>query len=666
MWPLSSKWEEYRRSLRQISVPSLPFLLFQISSLLAVEVYTFKRADLVWVSVAAGSAAIILSFTIVIYPCYFASKTKITKGRTGLHIALFLAVSFAISAAPFIKTAIHSRGPQFTHTAENNYRVVSVKEKRYQDEILVEYRHRGMIIYRGRMHAGPGDIIEISEKIHYLKKMDELSPYRRNLARRGISFIVYVGAGKLALKHRGPSSLRMIIRNEISNLCGTLFSPESAALAQALIMGNREEVPKEIISLFKEAGVLHVLAASGLHVGILASVPLLLLGVFRVNRKTTVLLTMLVLCAYLYLTDMPVSLKRACMMYTVFSLQYLFSLHKNIINTLFLTAVVILALWPEELFSLGFQLSFGATLGIILLHGRYKKTLSVLPLHDYLRSGLAVTLAAQVFTIPLILVWLNEITAISILSNIVIIPLITAQFILFLASLTIYLCFPQLSFLVAGLADSIYCILEISVSFFASLNGRAVMENTHPLIIIAFLLLLVPLFPVPWKKAGLICIIAAHMAFIGAIQHNTCPAQEIRQFIGNKSFLTLARDKKRLALAGHLGDHETTARVIHDMEKIRYSSLQINMKKSNRENLRFFSEIIKKCRVKECIIESGFQLSGDMQEFCRLAQVDGVSITLRGPTVNSVKSGRDSGQHLMDKALDCYYRNIAKMKNNHN
>jgi len=670
VWLLSSKWEEYRRTLRQISVPSLPILLFQISSLLALEAHTFKRPALAWVSVAVCSVAIISSSAIVTGPCYVAGKTKIKRGRTRLHIALFLGICCAISAAPFIKTALHSPATAFTHTAENNYRVVSVQEKRYQDELLVEYRHakqkiRGMIIYRGRMRAEPGDIILISEKIHHLKKMDEISPYRRSLARRGISFIVYADAGKLTLKHRGPSSFRMLIRNTISDRCGILFSPESSALAQALVLGNREQVPKKIISLFKEAGVLHVLAASGLHVGILASVPLILLGIFRVNRKTMVLLTLPVLCAYLYLTDMPVSLKRACMMYAIFALQYLFSLHKNIINTLFLTAVVILTLWPEELFSLGFQLSFGATLGIILLHERYKKSLSVLPVHDYLRSGLAVTLAAQVFAIPLILVWLKEITAISILSNIVIIPLITAQFILFLASLTIYPCLPQVSFLIAWFADSIYRILETAVSFFASLNGRAVMESTDPLIVFAYFLLLVPLLPVPWKKAGLLCIIAAHLAFIGAIRHNTCPAQEIRQFTGKKSFLTLARDKKRLALTGHLGDRETAARVIHDIEKTRYSSLLISMKKSNRENLRFFSEIIKKCRVKECIIESGFQLSGYMKEFCRLAQIDGVAIILKGPTANSIKSGGDSGRRLMEKALDCYDRNIAEMKNNH-
>jgi ComEC/Rec2-related protein len=239
---------------------------------------------------------------------------------------------------------------------------------------------------------------------------------------RGIGHVLYLEDAPVIFLKRGES-MRETIRTRIAGNCDRLFGSDSAPAAKALYFGNQEFIDKGTLADFKRAGVLHVLAASGLHVAVVAALPVFLLGLVRLPVKLILAVTGLVVLGYLWLTDMPVSLVRACAMFLLFGLQRILDRKGNAFNALFLSALLIMMLYPGDIFSLGFQLSYGATLGILLFHGPYRRALEGLP--GPLAGPLSVSLAAQTVVVPLLLYRMNEIHLAAPLGNLAVIPLVS-------------------------------------------------------------------------------------------------------------------------------------------------------------------------------------------------------------------------------------------------
>lgn len=139
------------------------------------------------------------------------------------------------------------------------------------------------------------------------------------------------------------------------------MSPTSAALAAAMILGMREELADETRQQLLETGTVHLLAISGLHIGLVAALVGFSLALFRVPRAAMALIVFFVCLVYLAMTDVRPPAIRATVLVGVVMLTILLRRKTISVNTLAVTALVVLAINPTDLFQSGAQLSFIAT-----------------------------------------------------------------------------------------------------------------------------------------------------------------------------------------------------------------------------------------------------------------------------------------------------------------
>lgn len=233
---------------------------------------------------------------------------------------------------------------------------------------------------------------------------------------------VYTGRG---LKIRAKE-IRSILMDRIDR---SIVGRDEKAILYSLLLGYRAELGQEVRQQFVRSGSMHILAVSGLHVGILYLLPAFLIGKIRGSMAGSLLATLALLAllwSYAMLTGLSPSVVRAVSMCSIHRMAKLMGRKADIFHVLSLTAVLMLLSRPAVLFEAGFQLSFAAVAGIAWFqHPLYK----LIPVRGWLARKtwqlLTVSLAAQIATAPLSMFYFHQFSNVFFLSNLVVIPLAT-------------------------------------------------------------------------------------------------------------------------------------------------------------------------------------------------------------------------------------------------
>ena len=199
---------------------------------------------------------------------------------------------------------------------------------------------------------------------------------------------------------------------------------DAAALVSALTLGDRSGITKELREMYSVAGGSHVLALSGMHLGIIFFV----LSYVFFRRRYKVfggVLTLSFIWGYAVFTGMSPSIMRAAVMLTVYSVVEIIGNYRNQLNTLGVAAVSILAFSPFSLWDVGFQMSIISMLGIILF---YKPLYSLIPaawlfrcsILRYLWSVVCVSLSAQICVAPIVAFYFGRFSCYFVLTGIVV------------------------------------------------------------------------------------------------------------------------------------------------------------------------------------------------------------------------------------------------------
>ena len=234
------------------------------------------------------------------------------------------------------------------------------------------------------------------------------------------------------------------------------LSPSAHALCSALVLGQRDGLKRETRQAYARAGVSHLLALSGMHMGIIYG--LLYLVFIRWVRNSrwrwyALPFILLLLWSYTLVAGMPVSLVRAAIMLSVFTISWLRQYDTDPLHPLAVSAIIILLASPAALFSISFQLSFTAVFFIIALWGPFYEHLPKLP---WVVRMLAVSCVAQVGTMPLTLYYFHQLPLLAPLFSVVLIPLTTIIIYLTLLVLALPLApLGQLLSLLAALQEDI-------------------------------------------------------------------------------------------------------------------------------------------------------------------------------------------------------------------
>lgn len=239
-----------------------------------------------------------------------------------------------------------------------------------------------------------------------------------------------------------------------------LPSPNEYAVAAALLLGAKDQLNKDLRNAYADTGAMHVLAVSGLHIGILVGLLAFLLSFVRRSDKSWLRIKTIILLSLLWgfalLTGASASVLRACTMFSFVIIGQLLNRKINIYNSLAASAFVLLCIDPLLLFQVGFQLSYFALVGIIYLHPRiYKRWYIENKLGDWIWNGIALSIAAQIATMPISLYYFHQFPVFFWLSGIVVAA--TASIILSLG--IALLCFHAVPLLSTALGYALYGFL---------------------------------------------------------------------------------------------------------------------------------------------------------------------------------------------------------------
>ena len=272
--------------------------------------------------------------------------------------------------------------------------------------------------------------------------------YRRYMAFKKVWGSAYVSAHKLTRIEKnvgkGVGAVISGARHRMSGLIDKIGDKEQQGVLKALIVGDRNAISPELRKAFNRVGAGHLLAISGLHIGIVATVSFLFfrwmlshIRFFLLNawtKKGAVILSIFPVLVYGLLSGMSPSTQRAVIMVIVFLTAFLFEREHDLINTLALAAMMILIVHPPSVFSISFQFSFAAVLAIIYGLSRLpplwssgqsrtrkqKWSKATIKLYFFFMTSFF----AVIGTLPLVMHYFNQVSLIGLPANVIFIPLI--------------------------------------------------------------------------------------------------------------------------------------------------------------------------------------------------------------------------------------------------
>lgn len=301
--------------------------------------------------------------------------------------------------------------------------------------------------------------------------------YQQYMAGKNIYYQQFVDRADLKILEEGYKNSIMAtaiyLRGEFAGLIDQYVAGEQEkAIAQALILGIRDGLDQETKRSFSATGAMHVLAVSGLHVGIIIIIISFLLKPIK-KKKGGKFISAFVCVVFLWffamVTGLSPSILRAVTMFSIIIIGQAFYSRPSIYNSLALSAFVLLWYDPNFMFSVGFQLSYIAVLGIVYIYPKIYGQLTFYAwLPDKIWSVTCLSVAAQLATFPLTLYYFHQFPVYFLISNLIVIP--AAFLIMSLGITLIALGYTVLAPIIGGALHYLISGLNFVVSFIEDLN----------------------------------------------------------------------------------------------------------------------------------------------------------------------------------------------------
>ena len=266
------------------------------------------------------------------------------------------------------------------------------------------------------------------------------------------------------------------MRDSLSDKMENIFpegEDEALSVARALTFGDKSGLSKTLKEDYRKSGASHLLALSGLHVGVMYALVSLILSVLGNSRPMKVLRTIISLCIlwiYAIITGLGNSISRAAIMITVYQLSDFAGSKRSLPHSLALSALLITLFRPAAPFEIGFQLSYAAMLSICYIYPIIKKILDCRSLSmRYVWNMLSMSIACQIGTSPLTMVYFGYFPKYFMLTNLLAIPLTSA--IIYLVPVSAAMAsVPELEGAISTVLASAINLLNAILKTIASLN----------------------------------------------------------------------------------------------------------------------------------------------------------------------------------------------------
>lgn len=273
----------------------------------------------------------------------------------------------------------------------------------------------------------PGKLTNIAEplnpyRFNYRKFMQK-QKVEKQLQLRKTEIQILPHTEKRLLTHISNFREQLIL-----NLSEAKFSKDELAIMQALLLGQRQDISKEIYDEYAAAGAIHILAVSGLHVGIILLILNWLFAPLNYLKNGLVLKTIiliLLMWGFAMLAGLSPSVVRAVTMFSFIAIGMQMRRKTSVLNSLFISLFILLLVNPYFIFQVGFQLSYLAVFAIVTIQPKlFKLWQPKFKIAKYFWSLFTVSIAAQIGVLPLSLFYFHQFPGLFFLSNLVVLPVL--------------------------------------------------------------------------------------------------------------------------------------------------------------------------------------------------------------------------------------------------
>lgn len=282
-------------------------------------------------------------------------------------------------------------------------------------------------VWTGEESFSAGDMVGFTGEIEPFYEQTVPGGYDEALylTTKGYDYKMYPSEIWLVGEDTSISSMLARARGKVHETLDSILPADESGIMKAMLTGERDDIPEDGYKLYTEAGVVHVLCISGLHMSCLALyVSFFMEKILKRSRRASAIVTMLAALSFLAFTGMtPSAVRAVTMICVVMTGRVLFRVHDRL-NEIAIAAMLILLVQPLYLFHIGFQLSFVTVIGLCIAADKLKleKQKDRKPL-DWLKESFLFSLYASLFSFPLVAYYFYSISLIGVLANLVIIPL---------------------------------------------------------------------------------------------------------------------------------------------------------------------------------------------------------------------------------------------------
>lgn len=378
--------------------------------------------------------SILLSFisVLLVYFSFFILNkyTKITTFTFSFFLGILL---YSIHYEPNIKnnyTQILSQNEEYT--------LQGIIEDVKNNNLSIKLQFADNYKVTGKISLHIKDSIsvnEIGKSILFKTKLTSISsvknPYQFDYQKYMQRKYIYWQGHTDEYKVQNKASFSLILwAKRLQNYLATSldnypFSNESRGIIKALVLGVRSDIDSETYQEYIDAGAVHILAISGLHIGIITILITKIVNLFLPKRRKIIKIAIVfsILLTYAFIAGLSASVLRAVIMFGAYSIAELLGNKRARYDSLIFSIFVLLLFKPNFLFDVGFQLSYAAVLSILLflpLYNRYfiYKNLIFNTISDIIK----VSIAAQIGIIPLSLFYFHQFAGLFLITNIIILP----------------------------------------------------------------------------------------------------------------------------------------------------------------------------------------------------------------------------------------------------
>lgn len=276
--------------------------------------------------------------------------------------------------------------------------------------------------------------------------------YEKHLRYKGVSVRGFMNdpSNMVTLRENQGNVLKAhleIFRGRLKKLIRDNSLSPDGEIIQAMILGDQKEIPKDVMDKFNKTGTTHIIAISGFNIGIITVLSIFVIRLimkfstylllrFNINAVSAIL-SIIPVVIFTFIAGMGMSVVRAAIMALTFMIAIILGKERDLYNTLALAAIIILAISPQSLFDISFQLSFAAVWSILFMTPGLMKWFPVVApeaesgyslftqktVHNIL-TFFIVSVSATVGTLPLIVFYFNRVSSIALLANAMVVPVL--------------------------------------------------------------------------------------------------------------------------------------------------------------------------------------------------------------------------------------------------